>query len=474
MDEMNRRDTEYTNEENQEIKQEEYRFVREVIKEKSFDFRGLIFRGIMMLVGAVIFGVVAALVFVHILPMVSGVPMQEEKIVFKEDDSELNYEPTLTPMQTNIDEESSAASGEMNGNSVNETSADAGQNGTQDGTQDGTQAYDSQSGGSSDGNVMENCEVSHAELNQVAQDAMHSVVSVAGIRSNEDWFRLDSESVQQSTGLIIASNEQEYYILTEYSVVDSVDRIMLTFNDGSMADGRYQMHDANTGLTILTVVAADLSEECKTEIQVATLGNSYLVQQGEAVVAIGSPMGYSNSIVHGQVTSVSSTVSAYDVQYNVFITDILGSADGSGFLINERGNIIGIIAQGFSDEEHKNVITGLPISQLKALISILSNNGNLPYLGIKGQNVTVEISKQTGMPKGVYVNELHTDSPALQSGIQVADIIIELNGKTIESMHQYSQGLAKLAPGEAADITIMRKGFEGYVEFKFQVMVGNR
>ena len=88
--------------------------------------------------------------------------------------------------------------------------------------------------------------------------------------------------------------------------------------------------------------------------------------------------------------------------------------------------------------------------------------------------MTTEISKQTGMPKGIYVNELDLDSPALQAGIQKADIIIEYDGKSVETMYQYSENLSKGSPGDVVDVTVMRKGAEGYVEFEFQVTLGNR
>lgn len=441
MDKKNRMDTEFTKENDHEIKQEEYCFVKEVIKEKPLDIRGMVFRGIIILMGAVVFGVVAALVFVHILPMVNDTVSKDEKVVFQEEDSKLVYTPSPTELP-NLQE------GE--GNSVNGTDAE------------------------SNAEMMESYEELYWKMNEVAQDALHSIVTVTGIKDDEDWFRMDTQSVKQATGVIVANTNQEYYILTEYRSVEDVDRIMLTFQDGSMVDGRYQMHDTNTGLTVLTVDEEDIPDTCEEDIKAATFGNSYLVKQGQAVVAIGSPMGYSNSVVHGQVTSVSSTISAYDEQYNVFITDMLGSADGSGVVIDLNGNVIGVIAQSFSDEEHKNVITCLPISQLKSVISVLSNKGELPYLGIKGRNVTAEISRQTGIPKGVYVNEVHRDSPALQAGIQVADIITEVQGTAVENMYQYSEQLFKVTPGDLVDITIMRKGTEGYVEFKFQAAVTNR
>lgn len=431
--------TELPEAENPEEKQEEYHFVKEVIKEKPVDVRGLFLKGAAILGGAVVFGLVSALVFVRFLPIVQDNLPEDSEIVFAEDDPTAVPTPTATPAFVPEHEDESTVSANVSSKMTLDTYQEI---------------YD--------------------EMNAIAKDAMRSVVTVTGISSNEDWFNLAAESIKQASGVVIAKNDQEFYILTEYRAVSEVDRIMITFHDGSMADGRYQMHDPNTGLTVLKVAIEDLPSESAANVKIATLGNSYQIQQGEAVIAIGSPMGYSNSIVHGQVTSTTSTVSAYDVQYNLLTTDILGSSGGSGVLTDLSGNVIGIIAQDFSDESHKNVITGLPISQLKSLISVLSNNGQIPYLGIEGQNVTAEIAKQTGMPKGIYVNEVSADSPALHAGIQKADIITKYNGKVIETMYQYSDNLSKSQPDETVEITVMRKGAEGYVEFEFQVTLGSR
>lgn len=421
-------------------KQENYRFMKEVIKEKPVNIRKLLLKGAGLLAGAVAFGLVSAFVFVHFLPIFQEKSEKTSKIVFEEDEPLDAAAPTPAPAEEQQTAETASLPAAENAEDM----------------------------------TLDTYQEIYDQMNAIAKETMHCVVTVTGISSSEDWFNITTESIRQASGVIVAESNREYYILTEYRTVDKVDRIMITFPDGSLADGRYQMHDPNTGLTILKVDMDDLTSDCIANVMIATLGNSYEIQQGEAVIAIGSPMGYSNSIVHGQVTSTTSTVSAYDVQYNLLITNILGSSNGSGILADLDGNVIGIIAQKFSDENSKNVITGLPISQLKSLISVLSNNGQIPYLGIKGQNVTTEISKQTGMPKGIYVNELDLDSPALQAGIQKADIIIEYDGKSVETMYQYSENLSKGSPGDVVDVTVMRKGAEGYVEFEFQVTLGNR
>ena len=181
-------------------------------------------------------------------------------------------------------------------------------------------------------------------------------------------------------------------------------------------------------------------------------------------------MGYSDSVSYGIVTSTGQKVSALDTEYDLLMTDVLGSKEGSGILVNLEGEIVAVIAQSYSSED-KNVITGLAISKLKDLIESLSNDEGQPYIGIRGQNVTAQISKKTGLPIGVLVTAVQADSPAMLSGIKEQDVIVKLEDETITSIRQYHDRLSKLTPGQEVKITAMRQGTEGYAEVEFKVTV---
>ena len=92
------------------------------------------------------------------------------------------------------------------------------------------------------------------------------------------------------------------------------------------------------------------------------------------------------------------------------------------------GEIIGIITQSFANEDTQNLITGLSVSDSRELIRTLSGNQDIIYMGVTGTNITAEISEKKGIPKGVFVEEVEVDSPAMQVGIQNGDVIIEING----------------------------------------------
>ena len=92
---------------------------------------------------------------------------------------------------------------------------------------------------------------------------------------------------------------------------------------------------------------------------------------GTIAIAIGSPLGTNYSILTGNITSTTNSISTIDHNYSVFTTDIVGSSNGSGALVNVDGEIIGIVMQGYSSAGDENTLTAISISELKALIEML-------------------------------------------------------------------------------------------------------
>lgn len=426
---------EHQEHEQKELEKKNYSFIREIVKKKPLDKRGLL-RKILSLAGAaVLAGVAASFVFVWMVPvaerMVNG---DSSRVSFPEDEEE-----TSTSSQSVTDSSQPAQ----------ETPMPASQ--PEIGLEEYRQLY--------------------KDMLAVAEKPKRALVTVVGISSEMDYFNQNYENQKQISGLLAADNGQDLFILTEYRVVENVERIQVTFYDGSTVDAIYQRHDANTGLTILKVGLSELEDSTREGIELAPLGSSYGVTQGEPVMAIGSPMGYSDSVAYGVITSVTNKISTLDTEYNLLTTDINGSGEGSGVLINLDGEIIGIIAQSYSTED-KDIITALAVSQIKDLIESLSNDEARPYIGIKGQDVTAQISHRTGIPKGVLVTAVQVDSPAMLAGMKEYDVVVKIGEDEISSFRQYRDRLDQLTPGQTVILTAMRRGAEGYAEVEFEVTVG--
>ena len=312
----------------------------------------------------------------------------------------------------------------------------------------------------------------YQDMLDVAQESERAIVQVTGISSEMDYFNQNYENRRQLSGLAIARSDESLFILTEYRVAENVERILITFYDGTMADANYQKSDLGTGLTILKVPLDSIREETLENLQTAPLGKSGKVIRGEPVLALGSPLGYSDSVAYGVITSVTNSVSGIDAQYQLLLTDIEGSREGSGILVNLDGNVIGIIAQQYTGDN--GTITALAISNIKPLIEKLTNNEILPLIGLTGQNVTQELTDRTGIPKGLLVTAVEPDSPAMLAGIKEYDILIRINDRPVSTMKDYQRIVSSLEPDENVSVIAMRKGAEGYREISFTVACGSQ
>jgi S1-C subfamily serine protease len=299
--------------------------------------------------------------------------------------------------------------------------------------------------------------------------AQSSVVTVIGIKSEVDYFNNAYDNSGQLSGVVIANNSRELLILTEYGIVEGRDRIQVTFHNGKTVDAQYQKHDPNTRLVILKVPLENVDQDTLESLQMAPLGSSYALSQGEPLIALGSPMGYGDSVAFGAITSITNTISGFDTEYSLVSTDILGSQGGSGILVNLEGEIVGIIAQAFSMEGH--TITALSISEIKELIQTLSNNGTIPYVGIKGKDVTEVISRDAGIPQGVYIENMQGDSPAVQAGMMNGDVIVGFGDEKVTTVGDYQAQVETCQAGQVVKIAVMRKGAQGYEEIIFDVTV---
>lgn len=422
-----------TGEKNMKQEQESYKFMREIIKEKPLDPRKMLSCACILIIGGVLFGGIAAFSFAAFFPTAEQVFQREKTVTPVNIPADRGPIPTprVTPQPTPIHQE----------NEPQEVKS----------------------------SEIESYKSLYAKLREVAQRAEKSLVTVNGISSTEDWFAQTYENSTQTTGLLVTENEEAYFVLTKYENVENSQRIQLIFKDGSAVDAYYQRHDPITGLTVLKVEKQNIP--VGTQLAVAELGNSYGVLQGDPVLAVGTPSGAEDSIAFGTVTSVSNQITVTDADYSLLTTDIIGSKNGSGILVNLDGKVVGIIAQNYGSEE-QNILVGMAISQIKELISAMCNNTERPYIGIRGQDVTAKISEQTGIPRGIRITNVESDSPAMLAGIKEMDVITKIGRESTLTLEQYQSELHKYEPGQEVKITGMRQGADGYVEIVFDVIVG--
>lgn len=310
-----------------------------------------------------------------------------------------------------------------------------------------------------------------SKLYAVGREANKFVVTVTGVKSDTDWFNNAYESKGQASGIIVADTGEELLILTERKAISDVQQIYVTFINEVSVEASMKKYDGNTGIAILSIPYSSVDAETRKAIKIATLGNSLVIPQGKIAIAVGSPLGTNYSILTGNITSTTNSISTIDSNYTIFTTDIVGSSDGSGVLINVDGEVIGLVMQDYSSEGDQNTLTAISISELKGIIEMLSNNKDIPYIGLELTTVTNDIAKEYDIPKGAYIKEVKMDSPAMAAGLQSGDVITKIGKEPILTVDGYENALLSLTPEKSVNVVVQRQGTDGYTEITCTVDV---
>lgn len=424
----------------QEQGEQEFAFIKEKIKDKPLNRRRMLLKAGFNLLCAVMFGVTACFVFVLLKPHI-------EERLYPEEESTITIPKDVLPQEIQPapkkeEEEEPEEEPEKEPVVVKEELEPEDYQALQD------------------------------KLYAIGKQANKSMVTVTGVTSGMDWFDTPYENENSASGIIIGNKDEELLILTEKKIIVDAKAIHITFIDETEASASLKKYDGNTGIAVIAVPLAEISEETMNEISIAELGNSYNVTQGTSVIAIGSPLGASNSILCGTITSSQNTVSTIDTNYTIFTTDIMGNENGSGVLINLQREVIGLILQDYSNQNNRNTITALSISELKQVIEDLLNNQDISYVGLRISTVTNAIAEEFGIPRGVYIKSVELDSPAMVAGLQEADVITQINGEEIINTVQYYQSVYEREPGDEITITVKRQSGESYTDLECKVIVG--
>lgn len=306
-----------------------------------------------------------------------------------------------------------------------------------------------------------------------AQTTDKSVVVVHSVQQNTDWFDNPVETTGLYAGMIIAKTSQELLVLTPEAAVEQADSIKVTLGNGNDVSGHMKQKDAISGQAIVSISVQDISATQLRDLEPIPLGNSYQVQQGDLLAAVGSPAGVVHSMDYGFVSYVVRSNPMVDQHCRMLYSNILADAGKGTFLLNTAGELVGWAQEPDGSELSDRVTEIFGISDYKGVLEKLSNGQAVPCIGIVGQEVT-DAQVENGLPAGIYVMNAVTDKPAYNAGIQNGDILTELAGEPVTSMKEYQAALDKMTCGQVVHVTVARNGRDTYTELEFDVTVGSR
>jgi 2-alkenal reductase len=307
-------------------------------------------------------------------------------------------------------------------------------------------------------------------ITQAVKKVGPAVVTVVGtIPGQMTIFGQTGDQTVSGSGIFISD---QGYILTNNHVVEGTKDVNIVLSDGSQETA--------------TIVGTDLYSDIavlKTDGKVpavASLGNSDVLNPGESVIAIGSPLGdFKNTVTVGVVSATGRSIDTgqgYQIEDLIQTDAAINQGNSGGPLVNLAGEVIGINTLIVRNSGSGTVAEGLgfaiPINTAQAVAEQIMQKGYIsrPYLGISFQAITPDIAAAYNLPVqwGVYISKVATNSPASQADLQRGDIITSIGGVSLDETHSYINILFTYKPGDQVTVEFERNGQAHQV----QVMLG--
>jgi serine protease DegQ len=249
-------------------------------------------------------------------------------------------------------------------------------------------------------------------------------------------------------------------VVTNAHVVGDVGEVEVAFFDGRRADGRVRATDPDTDLAVVDVERGDL--------QPATFQET-LPAVGELAVAMGSPLGFQNTITAGIISGLHREIPGSAEQGIRSLVDLIQTdaaispGNSGGALVNERGEVVGVNVAYIPPEQGAVAIGfAIPGATVVDVVGQLLRDGRAThsYLGVRGDQVTREIAAQLDLDeaRGVVLLEVVDGSPAGQARLRPSDVITGMDDARIETVEDLFAELRQRKPGSQVRLTIVRDG----------------
>jgi serine protease Do len=256
------------------------------------------------------------------------------------------------------------------------------------------------------------------------------------------------------SGVIVS---KEGHIVTNHHVTAEMNEIEVQLSDGRTFRATLLGSDPAVDIAVLKIDAANLAP--------LPLGDSEGVRVGQLVFAIGNPFGLGETVTTG-IISAKGRRAGEDSAVEYLQTDAaVNRGNSGGPLINLRGEIVGINAAIFSNNEDGNwlgISFAVPSNTARRAVESVIKRGRIvrTYLGVMISNVTPELARQIQLevPKGAFITEVVPGSPADQAGLQAGDVVLKVNGRPVVDSVALRNRLNDVDVGEKVDLEISRVG----------------
>jgi Do/DeqQ family serine protease len=266
------------------------------------------------------------------------------------------------------------------------------------------------------------------------------------------------ERVQRSLGsgvMVDASG----LVVTNNHVVEGADQFKVSLSDKREFEAEIVLKDSRTDLAILRL--KDTSEKFPT----LDFANSDELMVGDVVLAIGNPFGVGQTVTHGIISALARTqVGITDYQFFIQTDAAINPGNSGGALVDMSGKLAGINTAIFSRSGGSQGIGfAIPANMVRVVVTSAKSGGKAvkrPWLGARLQAVTPEIAETMGLrlPSGALVANVVAGSPAARGGLKLSDLIVTIDGQTVEDPNAFDYRFATRPLGGKSEVEVQRAG----------------
>ena len=285
-----------------------------------------------------------------------------------------------------------------------------------------------------------------------------NVGSTVGITTSvtTNYWGYQTTSAASGSGFILTADG---YILTNYHVIENSSAITVSCYDGTAYEAKLIGFDQSNDIAVLKVEAAGLTP--------VVLGDSDLLNVGDPVVAIGNPLGeLTFSLTSGAVSAKDRQITMHNGStMNLLQTDCaINSGNSGGALFNLYGEVVAITnakysSSAMSEASIDNIGFAIPVNDVKSTVFSIIEKGYFtkPYLGVSVTDVSPE-TQSYGLPMGAAIRTIAEDSPALDAGLAVNDIITAADDIPIKGSTDLIRFVSKCSGGQTVTLSVYRAG----------------
>lgn len=267
-----------------------------------------------------------------------------------------------------------------------------------------------------------------------------------GNRFNQNQQAQKRKAMSLGSGVIISKNG---YIVTNNHVVENADKVVVTLLDNNKEyKAKVIGSDPKTDLAVIKIDAKDL--------HAIEFANSNKLLEGDVVFAIGNPFGVGGSITQGIISALNKTDIGLNQYENFIQTDAsINPGNSGGALVDSRGALVGINSAILSRSGGNNGIGfAIPANMVEKVAKALIENGKIErgYIGVSIANLTGDFKEIYKSKHGAFIMGVEHNGPADKAGLKRGDLIIEVDGQSINDTNELKNAIGNKKPGSKVEI----------------------